>query len=69
VTVRVTTIQIDHESLNTVTLRICDDCMDGEGGECHMPGCAFWMNRAPDVSLWGFRIEAGGETVRSDDGV
>ena len=54
---RVTTIQIDFEALNQVTLYICDDCMDGAGGECHMPGCAFWMNRAPDVNLWGHIVD------------
>jgi hypothetical protein len=37
--------------LNEVTLTICDLCLDGAGGECHTPGCALWLNRAPDLSL------------------
>jgi hypothetical protein len=34
-----------------VLLHICGACLRGKGGECHTPGCAFWMNRAPDVPL------------------
>lgn len=34
-----------------VTLPICSLCLDGAGGECHVPGCALWMKRAPDVSI------------------
>lgn len=26
--------------LNIVTLTLCDLCLDGKGGECHVPGCA-----------------------------
>ena len=37
--------------LNRVTLILCDLCLNGAGGECHVPGCAFWLNRAPDLSL------------------
>lgn len=37
--------------VRTVQIRLCDHCLDGAGGECHTPGCALWMNRAPDVSL------------------
>ena len=37
--------------LETVTLTLCNACLDGKGGECHTPGCALWMNRAPDVSI------------------
>lgn len=29
----------------------CKACLDGKGGECHTPGCVFWMNRAPDLPL------------------
>jgi hypothetical protein len=32
---------------------LCGRCMAGEGGECHTPGCALWLNRAPDVPMWG----------------
>lgn len=34
-----------------VSLYICDLCLDGVGGECHVPGCAFWMVDAPGVPL------------------
>ena len=34
-----------------VQLYLCDPCIDGEGGECHTPGCSLWMNRAPDLSI------------------
>lgn len=30
---------------------VCSACLDGEGGECHTPGCVLWLNRAPDLSL------------------
>ena len=42
-----------------VKVRVCALCLNGAGGECHVPGCAFWMNAAPnaDVALllrqWG----------------
>lgn len=34
-----------------VTLTLCALCLDGAGGECHSPGCALWINRAPDLPL------------------
>jgi len=34
-----------------VRLWLCDPCLDGAGGECHTPGCALWINRAPDLPL------------------
>lgn len=36
-----------------VRLWLCDLCLDGAGGECHTPGCALWINRAPDLPLRG----------------
>jgi len=27
----------------TMELRICNLCLDGKEGECHSPGCMFWM--------------------------
>lgn len=30
-----------------VQLHICDPCLSGAGGECHVPGCAMWMGRPP----------------------
>jgi hypothetical protein len=34
-----------------VTLWLCALCLDGVGGECHVGGCALFLNRAPDLSL------------------
>lgn len=34
--------------LRTITLTVCNLCLAGVGGECHVPGCAFWMCPAPD---------------------
>ena len=30
--------------LRLVQLRICQACLDGEGAECHTPGCALWLH-------------------------
>ena len=30
---------------------ICSPCLDGEGGECHTPGCLFWMCSAPNIPI------------------
>lgn len=38
-------------TLERVVLTLCTRCIDGEAGECHTPGCALWMNRAPDVPI------------------
>lgn len=35
----------------TGSFTICAACLDGEGGECHTPGCIMWLNRAPDLSI------------------
>lgn len=34
-----------------VLIRLCSLCLEGAGGECHTPGCAMWLNRAPDLPL------------------
>lgn len=38
-------------AVRKVTLWLCDPCLYGAGGECHTPGCALWINRAPDIPL------------------
>lgn len=30
---------------------LCEPCIEGAGGECHSPGCALWMHRAPDIPI------------------
>lgn len=37
--------------LRHVALWLCHQCLSGAGGECHVPGCALWLNRAPDLPL------------------
>lgn len=34
-----------------VVMWMCELCIDGAGGECHVGGCAFFLNRAPDISI------------------
>lgn len=41
----------DGDVLRLVALMLCQRCIDGEGGECHTPGCGLYMNRAPDLPL------------------
>lgn len=41
----------DEPELERVTIVLCSLCLDGRGGECHTPGCALWINRAPDLEL------------------
>lgn len=38
-------------AVHGVAFMLCDPCLDGAGGECHVPGCAMWLNRAPDLPL------------------
>jgi len=37
--------------VHSVRIRLCSACLGGEGGECHTPGCALWLNRAPDLPI------------------
>jgi hypothetical protein len=30
---------------------LCELCVAGKGGECHSPGCALFLNRAPDIPV------------------
>jgi hypothetical protein len=41
----------DEVKTHRVTMWLCDLCLDGKGGECHVPGCALYLNRAPDLPL------------------
>jgi hypothetical protein len=43
-------------ALVTGSFTICQACLNGEGGECHSPGCLFFLCRAPDLPI--------GETLR-----
>jgi hypothetical protein len=49
-------IEVTHDPeipVRLVQLWLCDPCLDGMGGQCHTPGCALWINRAPDLPLRG----------------
>ena len=50
-----------------VVVTLCDRCLDGEGGECHTPGCALWMNRAPDVPIRS-KVEPASASSSKDEG-
>lgn len=41
----------DRTALRHVSLWLCGLCLSGAGGECHSPGCALYLNRAPDLSI------------------
>ena len=47
-------LEVTHEPeipVHLVQMHLCELCLNGEGGQCHTPGCALWINRAPDLSL------------------
>lgn len=47
-------IEVTHDpeiAVRLVQLRLCDLCLDGAGGQCHVPGCALWIKSAPDVPI------------------
>lgn len=51
----------EEPKLNIVDgLHICDLCLDGAGGECHVPGCILWINRAPDLPIREQIVDFGG---------
>jgi hypothetical protein len=37
------------DGLTTFTVTICNLCLNGEEGECHTPGCVFWVCPAPNA--------------------
>jgi len=37
-------------AVRRVEIEVCDLCLSGAGGECHVPGCAFWMTSACDAT-------------------
>lgn len=45
---------------------VCQLCLRGAGGECHVPGCSFWLHDAPTgATLWWLR-EQRDQTVLCD---
>lgn len=45
---------------HVTNILICDSCLDGEGVECHTPGCTFWLCTAPDLDIRSRIIYQGG---------
>lgn len=44
-------VRVTHDPeipVRLVRLQLCDLCIDGQGEQCHTPGCALWLNRPPD---------------------
>jgi hypothetical protein len=39
---------------------LCDPCLDGEGGECHTPGCMLWLCSGPATNLREYILFAEG---------
>lgn len=51
----------EEPKLNLVDhIYMCDACLDGEGGECHTPGCVLWINRGPDIPIREQIVMCGG---------
>jgi hypothetical protein len=41
----------EEPKVRLVALMLCELCISGAGGQCHTPGCALWMNCAPDCPI------------------
>lgn len=39
--------------VHLVQLWLCDSCLDGEGEECHTPGCSLWIHDVPKPAIRG----------------
>lgn len=42
---------MSEPTLHRVVLTLCSSCIDGEGQQCHTPGCALIRNRCPDFPV------------------
>jgi hypothetical protein len=47
---------VEAPDLLNVRLTLCRACLEGKGGECHSPGCALWMNSAPDIPVTEYEV-------------
>lgn len=59
-----------HSQLHRIEVHICELCLSDVGGECHVPGCVFWMQAAPTGAflLWLRASAAITEAVAGRDG-
>jgi hypothetical protein len=60
---------VTEPTILRVEIAICDLCLSGAGGECHSPGCWFWMcpaitkQQADRIRDWTFtEITSGRKT-------
>lgn len=50
--------------IHNITIDLCDICLMGIGGECHSPGCIFWMCAGPtEEAADRFRFALGSGTT------
>lgn len=59
----------NEAEVRTVMIPVCELCITGEGGECHTPGCSFFLFPAPSEGAnsmgRGFLDDSGiGQTSR-----
>jgi hypothetical protein len=54
-------LQPQEDVLVRVTLTLCEQCLNGDGGQCHTPGCALWLKAAPDLPLYFHAAQDGGD--------
>jgi hypothetical protein len=54
--------------LKTIQIQICQPCLDGEGAECHTPGCALWLHRV-DLPIDPMVYEVIQEVDIGEDGM
>lgn len=41
----------EEPTVSRYEIYLCELCIKGVGGECHTPGCALFLSRAPDLRL------------------
>lgn len=44
-------VECDDDGVQDIAVPVCRRCREGAPGECHTPGCAFWMHAAPNRDL------------------
>lgn len=38
-----------NDELFTVQVQVCRGCLSGTPGECHVPGCFYWLSHSDEV--------------------
>lgn len=46
----------DEPELKKVAIWVCELCLSRKGGECHSPGCTFWMHEDPNLHSGQYEI-------------